>query len=162
MTTAARWEWTDADLDGLSWHDCRVHAIALPAAPTHELALDLDYVVEWVPAAPPGPCYRFRVAPATLVFSSVAELRLALDAAGGVHLDRIERTARAGDPAWPAWRPAPHWTLHAHGGGRIEFTAAGFVQYLRAAPRLLAEPGAMSLTLAERGGVSFARGRDDR
>lgn len=154
------WVATDADLDRLSWHDCLVHAIALPGEPEHELLIDLDYIVEWVPALPPDPCFRFRVAPATLVFARVTDLALTLDCPGGVSIDRIEREPRAPDPAWPAWQPAPRWTIHAH-GGRVAFLATGFTQYLRAAPRLIDTPGSMSLTGDERGSACFVRGRTD-
>ena len=143
-----RREWTDADFDILSWHDCYIHALALPGAPSHELALDLDFIVEWVPAV--DPC-----------FQGVTELALALDGPGGVHIDRIEREPRPRDPAWPAWQPSPRWTIHAH-GGRIGFVASGFAQYLRAAPSLIEAPGAMSLDLGQRGGISFARGHTEK
>src|SRR5882672_8829568 len=76
------------DTDAAVWHDDLIYALHLRAPdPAHsdwrsELVLDIDHVVEWVCGADGR--MRFRVAPASLVFHDVTDLRIALDFAGGV------------------------------------------------------------------------------
>jgi hypothetical protein len=144
--------WDDSDFDDMGWHDVHVHAWA---ALTDEFAfaLDLDHILEWVHPAEPGGHFRFRIAPATLVFVNVVDVRVDHGSAqGGLELDRIVRD----DP-----RPTPNgrmidhrWPLDAHEGS-ITLRATGFRQFLRRPP-VLAD--LRRLSLAERGGISFARG----
>ena len=151
--------WTHADFDGMSWHDCRIHGIALPAE-SHELALDIDFIVEWL-CPVPGAAVEFRVAPATLVFTAVTDLALDVDSQGGaLHINMIDREPAEIRGAGGVPYPYPRWLIRCH-EGRLSFRATGFTQYLRVAPRLIREPGAQSLTLEERGPVSLARGRTD-
>jgi ribosomal protein S18 acetylase RimI-like enzyme len=160
---AAPWTWTDADFAEMGWHDCLVHAVALPDAESHELALDLDYILEWscpaVPAASATPQdARFRVAPVTLVFADVTELTAQLDTPGELQLDEIRREPAETIGAGGRAVPYPRWIVAAH-GGRLGFRATGFTQYRRGAARSVGN--SQHLTLAERGGISFARGRTD-
>jgi hypothetical protein len=71
--------WTEQDFDRLSWHDNHVHAVRV-----HEgehgpgrLEIDLDFIVEWL--RPSDESFRFLVAPATLIFHRVTDLKVALD-----------------------------------------------------------------------------------
>ncbi len=143
--------WTDADFEGMGWHDCAVHAVAF--RPEHfELRLDLDYLLEWIAPAEPGAPLAFRLAPATLVFHDVSDVALALEPWTGV-LPTLNAITRA-DP-----RPTPNgrfitwaWELDGH-EGTIRLRATGYTQALRSAPRLGAT---QSLTWEARGGPSFA------
>ena len=79
MTTGpavARTVWTNADFDTMSWHDNAVHAVALEPAPDHpgRLLLDIDYILEWVPAEAPATTLSFWICPATLVFDRAWDL----------------------------------------------------------------------------------------
>jgi hypothetical protein len=117
---------TDADFERLTWHDCTIWGLELhPPDPDAgdwacDLVLDIDFIVEWLCDVGGRGCAQFRVAPATLRFHTVADLRIAITWGGpGVLLheaaiDRIERD----------WPPA----------GEIAFTASGFTQTLRAEP----------------------------
>jgi hypothetical protein len=75
--------WTHADFERLSFHDCHVWGVDLrPGDPdtgdwTSDLALDLDYIVEWLCGVDGGA--QFRVAPATLLFHGVTDPRIAID-----------------------------------------------------------------------------------
>ena len=79
--------YTEAEFDQLSWHDCHVYGIQLRPGDTDandwtsDFALDIDFIVEWVCQVAGGRA-EFRVAPATLVFHGVSDLRIAVDWGG--------------------------------------------------------------------------------
>ncbi len=120
-----------------------------------DLVLDIDHIVEWVCATDGG--VRFLVAPATLAFHDVADLRLAVDFrdSGGqvtmneLSIDAITRE-RVEDQKVCLDRPYYRWriALNLPTGGEIAFSASGFTQTLRAEPVLLDE---QRLPAAERG-----------
>jgi hypothetical protein len=147
-----RYRWTHADFDVMGWHDVVIHGIAF-RPDEWAIAFDIDYILQWVDPAAGEATYRFWIAPATLVFESVAELQVHLDSSGELSLECIERGAplptREGFEGlaqeWP-------WVLDCN-EGEITFTATGYHQVIRQAPRL---QGRQSLTWAERGGVSFS------
>ena len=141
---------TDAVFARLSWHDDTLYGLRLEVGDVarddwrSELVLDLDHIVEWVCGADRSA--RFRVAPATLTFHDVTDLRVALDWGHSGHrtalsepqIDRITRAAVADqkiclDRPYYRWRIAFNWPR----GGEIGFGASGFSQTLRAAPALL-------------------------
>jgi hypothetical protein len=141
MTTTC----THAEFERLSWHDCAIWGFELhPPDPdagdwTCDLVLDIDFIVEWLCAVGREDRTRFRVAPATLRFHAVSDLRIAVQwGSSGVTLheasiDRIEREPIA--PAPPMgprhrWRIALNWPP----SGEIVFEADGFTQTLRAEP----------------------------
>ena len=74
---------TEQVFDRLSWHDNYVYGIHFAIGDIErgdwrsDLVLDIDHIVEWVCGA--GQAARFRVAPATLTFHHVTDLRLAVD-----------------------------------------------------------------------------------
>ena len=71
-----------SDFDAISWHDDEIHAIRLSVGDpdrgdwTSDLVLDIDHIVEWVRE---DQTMSFRVAPATLVFHGVTDLRVEID-----------------------------------------------------------------------------------
>jgi len=143
--------WTDADFDELSWHDNRVHAIALePALPEPgRLLLDLDHIVQWVRPQPPSRLLSCWISPATLVFDPAFDLTTEIDLEGfsfSLSLGSVERSG-------PDEHGIFDWTLT---GDRftIALQASGFTQYLRRAPVLSPRT---ALTVEERGGFSFDR-----
>jgi len=143
--------WTTADYESLGWHDNRVHGLRILSGGDSggELVLDLDHIVEWLPQSGDEP-FRWRVAPATLTFHSVFNLRVEIDyAAIGAgttpfSIDRIEReVVQPGDPARFRWRIKVNWP-----DGAIIFESSGFTQVLRAAPTTLDR---QTLEVIERG-----------
>jgi hypothetical protein len=139
----------DDDFASRSWHDCAILGLELrvgePEAGdwTSDLALDIDYIAEWL-CGVDGRA-RFRVAPATLVFHGVTDLRIAIDWGDSGHrvalheatIDRIERDRVVEqkvflDRPYYRWRIALSWPR----GGEIGFGAVGFTQTLRAEPVL--------------------------
>src|SRR5688572_3301573 len=71
--------WTEADFEGMSWHDNAVHGLQIRSGPhgSGMLLLDIDYIVEWI-CPPDSPCL-FSLAPATLAFQEVYELKVDID-----------------------------------------------------------------------------------
>ena len=143
---------TDGDFDRLSFHDCHFWGLELrPGDPdagdwTSDLALDVDYIAEWLCGVDGGAM--FRVAPATLGFHGVTDLRVAFDCGDGGHqaalhpisIDRIEREPVREqkvylDRAYHRWRIVTNWPH----GGEIGFGAVGFDLTLRAEPILTSE-----------------------
>lgn len=151
-----KWVWTDADFDRLGWHDARVYALACQPEP-YELALDIDYLFQWVQPTADEIYFSFWVAPCTLIFEDVAALDLALSSSAGdfaiADLTRESLLTRPGadTPAPQIWR----WHLDGHEGD-IAFQTTGYTQYVRAAPLHIQR---QRLDLAARGGLSFARGQ---
>ena len=140
---------THEDFERLSFHDCHLWGFELRAGDpdsgdwTSDLAIDLDYIVEWLCTTGGGAT--FRVAPATLVFHGVTDLRVTVDCGDGGHqaalhpisIDRIEREPIRNqkvylDQPYHRWRVATNWPQ----GGEIAFGAVGFDLTLRAEPIL--------------------------
>ena len=71
------------DFDNLSWHDNIVYGLQFDVGDAsqgdwrHDLIFDIDHIVEWVCGVDGGA--QFRVAPATLTFHEVTDLRIAVD-----------------------------------------------------------------------------------
>jgi hypothetical protein len=128
------------------WHDCHIWGLALHVGDpdandwTSDLAFDIDFIVEWLCGVDGG--VTFRVAPATLTFHDVTDLRVAIDCSSFeyrnalhvVALDRIEREAVEVTPAargpYYRWRLCLNWPQ----GGEISFGASGYTQTLASEP----------------------------
>ncbi|MFV0296658.1 MAG: hypothetical protein ACK5JT_11135 [Hyphomicrobiaceae bacterium] len=124
--------WTEADFDGMSWHDNHVHGMDLRAGDHDEgeLQLDLDHILEWVKGT--DGCVAFRLTPAVLCFNAVSGLRVTIDFAGSsaavgpFSIGQIERIVETGvRSSKPAWRILLNWPK-----GEICFRASGFHQWL--------------------------------
>lgn len=135
-----------------SFHDNLVYGLHLvPPEPDRDLwrsdlLLDIDHIVEWVCGADGG-C-RFLVAPATLAFHDVHDLRIDVDFGGGPYsasivplsIHDITRTqadhpSAAVPVAFYRWRIA----LNSPDGGSVTFGASGLTLDLRAEPALIDE-----------------------
>jgi hypothetical protein len=151
---------SDADLDQLSWHDNTIYGFRFDVGDSFQgdwhadLVLDIDHIVEWI-CAPDGGA-RFRVAPATLTFHGVTDLRIAIDWGDSSHrnalhdlsIGAITREPVPNQEGYPErlyfrWRIGLNWPK----GAEIGFGASGFTQKLRAEPVLLDE---QRLSAAER------------
>jgi hypothetical protein len=142
--------WTEADFDRMSWHDDTLYGLRFEVGdPEHNtwhsnLVLDLDHIVEWRCAGEGA--MRFRVAPATLMFHDVTDLRIDVDfgdsgsrtAMNELAIDDITRQ-RVADQKICLDRPYYRWriALTLPRGGAFAFGASGFTQMSRADPVLL-------------------------
>jgi len=139
--------YTESDFDRLSWHDCHIWAIELRVGDpsnedwTSDLALDIDFIVDWICSVGGGG--KFRVAPATLVFHGVTDPKIDIDwgrsgfqaALHPVSIGNLERE-RIQDQKVYLDRPYYSWTIRLNwpNEGVITFGAVGFTQTLRAEP----------------------------
>jgi probable F420-dependent oxidoreductase len=141
-------EFTHADFADLSWHDNEIYGIEFRVGDaekddwTSDLALDIDYIVDWIRK---GDAMQFSIAPATLVFHGVTDLRLEID--GGQvgqqvslllpSIAAIERE-RIVDQRVFLDRPYYRWCIRLNGSpnGELAFGAVGFTQTLRREPVL--------------------------
>ena len=141
--------YTEHEFDRLSWHDCHIWGIELRLGEpdeddwTSDLALDIDFIVEWLCGVDGG--YQFRVAPAWLVFHGVTDLKININwgdsgfqvAPYAASIDRIEREPVRDqkvylDQPYYGWRVK----LNAPASGEVAFGAVGFTQTLHAEPVL--------------------------
>lgn len=127
--------WTEHDFDSFGWHDNHVHGFRIVECDhgTGLLILDLDYILEWICPEYEQASFRFRVAPASLIFREVTSLRLSLDYAtptaglGPFSIDDIEREPLSIESGCETfrWKIDINWP-----DGRIEFESPGFTQTL--------------------------------
>jgi hypothetical protein len=144
--------WTDADFADMGWHDSRVHAVSITEA-VHEtltqlrVVLDLDYIVRWVEPERRPRYFTFWVAPATLLFERAWGIDGNLGPLDdGLEVAEIHRLGPPDDEADPLWHIEGH-------NFELRLRAAGYTQYIRLPPQHVPR---QVLSLAERGGVSFA------
>ena len=152
--------YSEADFDGLSWHDCALWGVSWRVGDpeqedwTSDLVLDLDYIAEWLCGV--GQPTQFKVAPAQLVFHGATDPQIALDwgqrgfqvAPRGVSIDSIERKPVANqkifrDRQYYEWRVSFHPPIQ----GCIAFGAADFTLTLLSEPLLTSR---QRLSLSER------------
>lgn len=149
--------YTEADFDRLSLHDCHIWAVEFrPGDPddgdwTSDLALDVDFIVEWICRVGGGG--QFRVAPATLLFHGVTDPRIAIDwgregsqvalhpvSIGNVDRELIRDQKVYLDRPYYRWRIRMNWP----DTSEIAFGAVGFTLTMRAEP-VLTEKQCLSL-----------------
>ena len=135
-----------------SWHDNLVYGLFLQTADPargkwrSNLLLDIDHILEWVCGADRS--VKFLVAPTTLTFHDVTDLRIDVDfGASGFHrtinelsIADIEKEAVKVEGARGP-RPYFRWRilLNLPQGGEIAFGASGYSQTFRAEAVLLDE-----------------------
>ncbi len=143
---------TDSEFDTLSWHDNIVYALrfsvgdAMRGDGRSDLVFDIDHIVEWVRSETGQ--IQFRVAPATLTFHDVTDLRIAVDFGDSgcqtmmneLSISTIARKTLT-DQKICLDRPYYQWRidLNLPQGGHIAFGASGMSQEIRADPILLEE-----------------------
>ena len=140
---------TEADFEHLSWHDCHIWGVDLRVGDpeeddwTSDFVLDIDFIVEWLCGV--TDTTQFRVAPATLAFHGVTDVRFAVNwgdsgfrtAIHVMSIDRIERELVSDqkiflDRPYYSWRIKLNWPSE----GEIAFGAVSFTQTLLAEPVL--------------------------
>ena len=134
--------WTEADFEGMSWHDNHVHGLGIRSGEygSGELILDLDHILEWL--CPVADFFQFRIAPATLTFREVTNLRIDIDYAAATAAlvpfsiadIRRESCQYPGGATGCRWVIAVNWPP-----GSISFDATGFTQVLRGPVKLTSE-----------------------
>ncbi|NNE84896.1 MAG: hypothetical protein HKN28_13110 [Alphaproteobacteria bacterium] len=140
------------DFDDMSWHDNIIYGLQFDMGDAfqgdwrHELSFDIDYIADWVKGGERG--VQFMVAPATLTFHDVTDLRIDVDfgesnsrnaindlSIAGITRTLVDDKQRFPDDDYFRWRIE----LNLPEGSEITFGARGFTQTLRAEPILLDE-----------------------
>lgn len=126
--TEVKTTWNEADFQAMSWHDNHVHGLRIAEGSdgAGELVLDIDHILEWL--QPTESTFAFRVAPATLTFHEVMDLRVEFDyaaASAGIVPPSIHEIVRDGS----LWTIAINWP-----SGQITFSGSRFTQVLRREP----------------------------
>lgn len=129
--------WTEADFDNMKWRDVSIYEMAM----TGDLELDIDYIFDRIEPEVRGFISTFRIAPCTLVFKQIGELRFDMDVirSDGFQIDYIERKDY-------------HWTIVTRNGD-LSFTSSGFEMFVRQQPTMQYRQ-AIGM---ERGGYSLER-----
>lgn len=127
--------WTEADFDGMSWHDNHLYGLSIREGSygSGRLVFDLDYITEWR-CGVDKKC-SFMVAPAELTFDEVTDLEVEIDyrgiGMGPLSIAEVRREAVEETPAHGRYR----WRIMFNfPKSEVVFIAAGFIQELRAAP----------------------------
>jgi len=145
--------WTDEDYENLSLHDCAVLAFAADSE-RFMVLLDIDYISEWLDPIPPSKYYRFKIAPATLVFENATVERLEVESPQGrwtiAQLSRedAKRLDGPGGTVLTEWR----YVVAGH-DGELVVRATAFRLSLRRSPVLTESH--QWLTWNQRGGCHF-------
>jgi hypothetical protein len=151
-----KWLWTDQDFEVMGWHDTRIHAVAFfPEA--FELALDIDYIFQWIDPRENEAHFTFWVAPATWVFEGVYELRFDTECDFGeaFEIDSVERSDAKAVSYEESGRHDWLWKIETQ-QGLISLRSVGYKQYIRG--NAIHTP-LQFLEIGNRGGISFHRGR---
>lgn len=144
--------WNESDFEKMGWHDCKIYALAFKDE-DFELMLDIDYILKWVNPEGSKTHFKFWVAPATLVFRNVWDLKIDLESSLNLEIQDLHRE----NPRSP--KNVNHveesteydWKIETH-NGEITFKSVGFKLYLRNDPVLL---DTQKIEQKERGGISF-------
>jgi hypothetical protein len=135
--------WTDADFDHLSWHDNFIHSIHFDAHDFQsELRLEIDHIVQWVKPTPDS--FAFWIAPASLVFDNVTDLKIDIEFVKSgyqavIHQVSIHVIERVPVPLQKICRDRAYyvWTIETNWpAGEISFGASSFIQTTHAQPVL--------------------------
>jgi hypothetical protein len=131
--------WTDSDFDKMGWHDNHIYKIRL----TEDLEIDLDYIFKWNQPDIEGLPFTFWVAPATLVFKNIKDLKFEFDVGveDSFEIEDIERENKN------------RWTIITRQGD-IQFTSDGFEQFIRQDPSF---QFGQTISYIERNGYSLDR-----
>ena len=152
-----KYVWTDADFDRMGWHDCVIHGFhsgLRPEREEYDFLVDLDYIVRWVGPSPTDARFSFWLAPATLVFHNASGITIEYGPSNGDM--QVSHLVRGGPRATAnGLVTAYHWAFWYVG---LSLWATGYTQYIRRMPVLVQKQW---FELEERGGVSFAKGRED-
>jgi hypothetical protein len=122
--------WTDADFAEMGWHDAALYSMAYPHADC-AISFDIDYIFEWHWSS--NEVQGWDVAPCTLSFENVGDLRVSLDwkTQGDTWIQNITRRNRRLSPngKFVCWDYEIELDI-----GSISFHATGFRQTVRSEP----------------------------
>lgn len=147
--------WMQDDFEVMGWHDVNIYGVIIEKGEEPwqgNLIFDIDYIFEWVHPVPPQKYFSFWVAPCTLIFKEVYELRINIDQQGNtLELFDFDGITMVSKKKLDNGSTIYEWLLELH-IGEIQFKSLGFEQMVRRAPIYT---NSQVLSLDERGGISF-------
>ena len=144
-----KWIWSDTDFDQMGWHDAHIHALAFRPE-RFQLLLDIDYIFKWVQPVPGEKSYKFWVAPCTLIFKNVRQIRFSIDPIQDISILDITRS----DPQEiNSVLGFDFLYLLACAEGESVVRSTGYEQFTRRPPSLVSTQRFLE---KERGGFSFS------
>ena len=149
--------WTQDDFAVMGWHDANIYGMVIEKGEElwqGNLIFDIDYIFEWVHPVPPQKYFSFWVAPCTLIFKEVFDLKMDVDYRGNtLDLLEISGLTLVSKHEKAAGAVIYEWQLELQNGD-IRFKSLGFEQIVRKAPIYT---NGQVLSLEERGGISFSK-----
>lgn len=144
--------WTEADFEQMNWRAASVYAFAfLPKRA--EFVLDIDYILQRIEQPESQPS--FMVAPATLIFENVWDLKIELEPDMQIEIFNIERSEPRNPKNPELLNRAIEWKwIIKTNQGEISLRSTGYKQHFKGMPVFGREK---SLDLDLRGGFSFSR-----
>lgn len=149
--------WTQDDFDDMGWHDANIYGMIIEKGEEPwqgNLIFDIDYIFEWIHPVPPQEYFSFWVAPCTLMFKEVYDVKIDIDYRGGAFdlleisdLDLISKYEQETGVIIYEWEMGLQ-------EGDIRFKSLGFEQIVRKSP---VYTNSQVLSLEERGGISFIK-----
>jgi hypothetical protein len=147
--------WTEADFDAMGWHDASVYAMAFFSdwkTFDNELIFDLDYIFQWLNPVSADPNFSFWIAPCSLVFKNVYQLKIDLDTHSPNTLDfSILDIGRLNELRYPNGQIYWNWHIET-ANGYIDFESNGYEQVVKKVP---AHSGGQ--VFPDRGETNFSR-----
>ncbi len=138
--------WTELDFEEMGWHDSHIYYIQYDAE-SFRLILDIGYIYEWIKAKD-GKSFQFYVAPTTLTFENVWDLKIDIEPNNSLEINEIvkENQRKPKNAEFVNNKLEWDWNIDVF-NGTIRFKAIGFVQVFWKKPILQAE---QSLPISER------------
>ena len=125
---------TNAVFEDAKWHDNKIHGFFFRQEKfVSDIVFDIDFILEWLCKE----TCKFKIAPASLVFHNVTDLRIVIDwgdsdfqrSVMGMHIVEIKRNIVKTRMKFPEYYK---WNIElSDKHSEINFGASGFTQYLR-------------------------------
>ncbi len=119
----------------MGWHDSHIYAISF--GEEFQFKLDIDYIFQWIHPKANETYFNFWIAPCTLIFENVWDLRFDIFISSDIELEiddvRRENAREARNAAYIEKKTEYDWTIETHQGD-ITFKSVGFTQYVRMRP----------------------------
>ena len=143
--------WTESDFKVMGWHDSIVWGL-LSNQEKFEYLIDLDYIFNWVHPKEGEKQFKFWVAPVTMVFENVYDIKINIESQQGeievsdLHMENPCKTKNG--------KYTEYIFSFECQEGEISLSSTGFKMYVRRKPIFQQH---QSLELIQRGGVNFGR-----
>jgi len=146
--------WTETDFDVMGWHDSKIHGLSFDSNSQSfksDLLFDIDYIFEWVNTNPINKYFTFWIAPCTLVFHDVHNLKMNLDSedylSTEVEINVLRIISKQSNSKIQLYQAELVTNF-----GEIAFICSGYEQFVRKPPIHTTEQW---LEINQRGGISY-------